>query len=762
MVDRAIAKAVRQHPPQWRLSLDTCLLAIICLCGLVAAPAGAQVAVQNSGAEMDAPAPDQEADQDRQNDDALLKPLTRDDDFGVEWPDFEAPVLNGDNPVAPDGAQQPADPASPTADAETDIAEDADASEDSKAIASEIAETINQAETEEIITADDAQIELGSLDRKFGNFRLVLSYIDDTLSAADQESLAERFDTLSALEQADADSSNIAQLRRRAQKDRDVLEQLLRVYGHYDGFVTQSVDAEDNNPDNLVIVFTIQAGAQYNLGDIDLGNLENTGADYPFFRQSFGLDSGDPINSYTIIEERDDLANMLAENGYTFATLDPPDLLIDHAENTGDLSLPVEPGSKYIFGDIRVGDDALLDADHLALIARFESGQVYRRSRVEDLRRAILATGLVSSVSIEPVASQSPVAKNDQQKTGPTPEPADAKVDLAVDIVPAPLRTIAGEIGFGTGEGLRVAASWEHRNLFPPEGLLRFRGIVGTQEQLLGTTFRRNNFRERDQILIVNALAANVQRDAFDARTLLFSASLQRQTNLIFQKKWTWSVGTEFVLTDESDIVGAIDPDGRRTFAIAALPLTLAYDDSNDLLNPTTGFRLAGLVSPELSFQSGTFTYARTQIDGSFYQPVSDTVVMAGRVRFASIIGADALDIAPSRRFYSGGGGSVRGFGFQDVGPRDVNGDPTGGRSLAEFSIEARIRIGDFGVVPFVDAGNVYNESLPTFEGLRYGVGIGLRYYSSFGPLRLDIGTPINPRDGDSRIGVYVSLGQAF
>jgi translocation and assembly module TamA len=135
-------------------------------------------------------------------------------------------------------------------------------------------------------------------------------------------------------------------------------------------------------------------------------------------------------------------------------------------------------------------------------------------------------------------------------------------------------------------------------------------------------------------------------------------------------------------------------------------------------------------------------------------------------VRLGSIPGTALTRIAPSRRFYSGGGGSVRGFGYQAIGPRDTLGDPTGGRSVAEFALEARVRLGLFGgafsVVPFLDGGNVYGATLPKFSGLRFGAGLGVRYHTSFGPIRVDLGTPINPRAGDPRITVAVSLGQAF
>ena len=141
-------------------------------------------------------------------------------------------------------------------------------------------------------------------------------------------------------------------------------------------------------------------------------------------------------------------------------------------------------------------------------------------------------------------------------------------------------------------------------------------------------------------------------------------------------------------------------------------------------------------------------------------------VVLAGRIRFGTILGASSFDIAPSRRFYAGGGGSVRGYGFEQLGPKDVDGDPIGGRGLAEFSIESRIRLkqfgGNIGVVPFFDGGSLTTKAMPGAGKWRYAAGLGVRYYSSFGPIRLDVGIPLNRQKGDGPFALTVSLGQAF
>ncbi|MFN3451068.1 MAG: BamA/TamA family outer membrane protein, partial [Sphingorhabdus sp.] len=154
----------------------------------------------------------------------------------------------------------------------------------------------------------------------------------------------------------------------------------------------------------------------------------------------------------------------------------------------------------------------------------------------------------------------------------------------------------------------------------------------------------------------------------------------------------------------------------RRIYYVAALPGQLGFDRSNDLLDPTKGYRVNLRLSPEASLGTGKQIYARVILDGSYYYPVKDNIVLAARARVGTISGISRDDLAPSRRFYGGGGGSVRGFGYQRLGPQDPNNDPVGGRSMNEFALEGRYRFGNYGVVGFVDAGQVYESSIPKFN----------------------------------------------
>ena len=590
--------------------------------------------------------------------------------------------------------------------------------------------------------------------------RLTLVIPADSVAFPERVELESRFRELSALELLDGgESDNIAQIAVRARNDKLLLDRLMRINGYYDAQVTQTVGGIEPGREavarEVTVRFDIKPGARYRFGAIALGELASTGPDYPVLREAFEIKSGDPLYSDVIVQERVDLDVALGENGFAFAKLGEPDLVVDHQTEAGDLSLPLTPGGKYRIGEVVSDDPRFLSGKHLESIARFERGDIYKRSEIDDLRRAILATGLVSSASVKPREIAAPVAG----------EPGTVALD--VSLARAPLRTIAGGAGYDSGDGFRVEASWEHRNFFPPEGMLRVRAVAGTKEQLAGVTFRRNNFRARDQVLTFDLYAGNVSRDAYAARTIAFSGNFEKLSTLIFQKPFTWGAGFEALLSDEREatVVGA--PTVRRTYKIAALPLRAAFDGSDNLLDPKRGLRAALRVSPEVSWQAGnSSTYARIQADASYYLPVGASVVLAARARLGSIPGTALGNIAPSRRFYAGGGGSVRGFGYQQIGPRDVLGEPSGGRALSEFSLEARIQTGLMGgalaLVPFIDAGAVDPTVTPRLRDLRLGAGLGLRYQTGFGPIRIDVGTPLDRRPGESVIGVYVALGQAF
>lgn len=557
-----------------------------------------------------------------------------------------------------------------------------------------------------------------------------------------------QFDALSTLRGNGRKSESMAQVGIRADEDVKLLEKLLRADGFFDARVDAAVTPVPADATRLKVVLTATPGERYRLTSITL-----TGpATVPprLARSALKLDPGAAIVANDIESAEANIKLRLPEQGYPFVTLGPRDIVLDDVTHGGSYALPVVPGVRSRFAGIRFDGDPVLPGPHVAVIARFNPGDLYDNRRVDDLRRALVATSLYSSVSIEPV----PTDAGGTDVTAP--------VDLLVKGGRGPKRTLSGSAGYATGEGVKLQGSYIDRNRFPPEGALGYDVIAGNELQSLAATFRRSNAGQRDRSFQASLTAANQNYAAYNAKTVTLAASLARLSTPIWQKRWTWSAGVELDASREHDFDTTRSTSNARLYGIAAVPLQLGFDSSDNLLDPTRGFRVTVRNSPELSYQSSIFGYDRSQIEATVYRSVASNIVLAGRIRTAEIVGASTAQIAPTRRVYAGGGGSVRGFGYQQLGPKDTMNAPIGGRSSVEFGAEVRYRFGNFGIVPFLDGGQVYDASLPKLTGLRYGAGIGVRFYTNFGPLRFDIATPIARKPGESRVAIYISIGQAF
>ncbi len=560
--------------------------------------------------------------------------------------------------------------------------------------------------------------------------------------------ITNRFRELSSLSVNGGTADSRSAINARARMDQQLLTDILASEGFYDGKVNLSSKRSETGDRPIEITFRVRPEQRYRLGTIAFDAPVEISES--IIRPNFPPKTGDPIVADEIVAAEAQISLALPQNGYPFAQVGQRDILLDEAQATGDYSLPVATGAKSYFGKVLTEGNPVFSSDHVAILRRFKTGELYDARMVDDLREALVATGLLSTVSIEPVAST---------ETAPD---GTAYADLLVRQEAGPARTIAASAGYETSRGFRAEGSWTHRNLFPPEGSLSASGILGTQEQALGVIFNRSNAGKRDRTIGLSLSALHKNYDAFSAYTGRLAGTLSYQSTPIWQKKLTYSVGLELLATYESLFEIARMARDRKLFYVAALPTELGFDRSDDLLNPSRGFRLNLRLSPETSLGQGSRFYLRGMLDGSIYQPIGESLVIAARGRVGSIMGTTRDSLPPSRRYFGGGGGSVRGFGYQQLGPNDIEGNPVGGRSLNEAAAEVRYRFGNFGAVAFVDAGQVYQESTPQFDDWRFGVGVGGRFYTNFGPMRIDVATPVNRRKGESRFAFYVSLGQAF
>ncbi|WP_188873735.1 autotransporter assembly complex protein TamA [Iodidimonas muriae] len=533
-------------------------------------------------------------------------------------------------------------------------------------------------------------------------------------------------------------------LRARLERDLKTFEKALRSEGYYNASISHQIDSSQSP---VAITMRIFTGKQYKIDLVDLafpGVLpEETVVEA--LKAAMTLAPGDPARAEDIVLAETAILATLPRLGYPLARTATRHVVIDHDTDSARITYRFDTGPAMRFGDVRFDGLETIKEGYLRRLVPWESGAPYDQAQVETFRRTLISSRLFGSVRIQ---FSDPLADLRTHTEPIAPE-------MKITVIETDQRTISLGAGFSTSEGFGGDATWEHRNFFGASERLTLTARIAEIEQSLVADIRKPNFLRRDQYLTGRVGAIREDTDAFDSLELNIRAGLDRAIG----RYWQFGVATDLSFTDVEE------NDERRTFLLAALPLSATFDNRDSVLDPTYGLYARLAIAPHLAEQSGFFSFYKTAFDASSYLPLDKDkdILLAARVAVGSIIGAENERLPANRRFFSGGGGSVRGFGFQDVGPLAEDGQPLGGRSLFEASFEARFRIGeDFGVVPFIDVGEVTESTTPRFGDLRWGAGLGFRYYTSFAPIRVDIATPINRRPGDNRIQFYISLGQSF
>jgi translocation and assembly module TamA len=538
-------------------------------------------------------------------------------------------------------------------------------------------------------------------------------------------------------------------LGRRADADLDRFRAALRSEGFYDAIVDAEIDV-DVVPAKVLI--RVEEGARYKVTTVAIaGPNEQPLPDGTPTPDALGLAIGSDARAPAVVDAEGRILPRLAEKGYAYARLLDRKLIVDHAKQGMDVTYVVDPGPKVTFGDVTF--NGLDEVSQRAARRRlpWREGDAYHPTAMEEGRQALADLGVFSSVRLRLA----------DQPSG------DQKAPVLVDLAEREMNYVGFGADYGTEDGFGANAYWGDRNLMGNAEKLRVdasvagisrRGETSASDfdYRLAGTFQQPDFLSRRQSLNLSAEALSERPDAYRRQALVLTGAVERKLG----KGLKASLG----MTAEQSKIEESQQTTRNT--LVGIPAAITWDRSNDLLNPTKGFRLSGAVTPYLAAfgDSNSFTVAR--VGGSAYFDFKDDGWYVGALRgvYGAVIGGGLLDVPADKRFFAGGGGSIRGYGYQEVGPRDDKGEPLGGVSLLEMSAEMRVKVTeDIAVVPFVDAGNVYTTEYPKLgQGLRYAAGIGGRYYTVIGPIRLDVAVPLNKRDGDKAFQFYISIGQAF
>ena len=539
----------------------------------------------------------------------------------------------------------------------------------------------------------------------------------------------------------------------KARSEREQLVAALYGEARYDGVVTVEIqgkdidalppDAEFTGPQPIPVTVTIDPGQRFTLGNIQL-----KGDAAGLMSADYGLITGGDASSGAILKAEALIVRALKDEGRPLAKVTDREVVADHKSLTADVTLTVAAGPIAGYGDTSVDGTEAVDRDFTRYMTGLKPGEQYSPDEIDEARDRLLGLEVFNSVTVKEADKLDP----------------QGNIPINVEVSERKFRYFGLGATASNTDGLGFEGYWGHRNLFGHAEKLKFDGSIsgiGAQDisklnYNAGVMFEKPGVVGPASKFYANLKTVFEHPDAYDR------FSVRGETGLSYElsKYQTVSAG---VALEYSKIEDNLDPDPQK-YLIASLPLQYVWDNRDDKLNPTKGFRFLGYAEPSYDLLGGA-VFLKLKGEGSVYQTLDDAgrFVAAGRLAMGSILGASLQEVPADRRFYAGGGGSVRGYAYQGIGPKDSDDDPIGGLSWFETSAELRYQVTDsIGIVPFVDAGTVSVKQFPDFSDVKVGAGVGLRYITPFGPLRIDAAVPLNPDRGDPSFGIYAGIGQAF
>jgi translocation and assembly module TamA len=561
-----------------------------------------------------------------------------------------------------------------------------------------------------------------------------------TIEGVEDRELRDLLDEVSETRRLiDRPPPSLTRLRRRAEDDRARLQRALRSRGYYGATLEIAIDA-DAEPAR--VVFRVDPGPVYRLRAV---SVEVTPPDTDLALPSLaemGIAPGDTAVAQTILDAEMTLVQRAEARGYALARAGERRAVVDHDADAMDLTLRLDTGPLVRFGSITVAGVDEVERDFVEKRLPWRPGEVITSERLAEGQRALRDTGLFATVLTE---------------IGETPD-HQGRVPVAVKVTERKHRSIEVGVRYRTDEGPGGDVAWENRNLFGHGEQFKVQLDGSMIGAFLAANLRKPDVWIRDLALLGQARLAYEDTDAYKSLSAATQVGLERR----FREGMTLAGGVAF----RASRVEEAHTGREDTFGLMSLPATFNWDRSDDRLDPTAGGRLTLTNEPFVDVFGNDLAFNKSRLEYTHYVQVlaAPRVVLAGRTAVGTLVGASRADVPADLRFYAGGGGSVRGFAFQKAGELDDRNDPIGGRSLFEASGEVRVRVTEsIGVVAFVDAGAAFTSPYPDFDDeLRIGAGPGLRYFSPIGPLRLDVGFPVNPRDSDDAFQLYISVGQAF
>ncbi|MDX2464759.1 MAG: autotransporter assembly complex family protein [Porticoccus sp.] len=514
-----------------------------------------------------------------------------------------------------------------------------------------------------------------------------------------------------------------------ARYESQLLNERLRAEGYYAGEIR-------SNLQNDRIVYWINPGPLYHIKQFV---LELPSAIAQPASNALGIREGDPLRSQAVLNAKKALTDYIALN-FCFYRIDVDyRVIVFHTTHSAQVILHVEDSQTVTLGNIAFTGLQSLDESYLQERLPIKQGDCFKRNRIDTAHLSLMQSNLLARADFH------------------IGEPINGSVPISIDVVERLHRTVSTGAGFQSDEGFGLSAGWEHRNFMGRAQKVSVDAYLAQNLQTVSSSLTVPHFRRNHQSITFYTELEHEDTDAFESKLATVGIEVSRA----LEHHLRGTIGTEL---EFSEVKEDLQTD---TFALFSVPLTLEYDKRNDPLDPRHGWVASGQVRPYWDTYDTNTQFIKSTLAASAYLSFENWTwqpTFAIRGALGTISGIERDQVPATVRYYVGGGGSVRGYPFQSLGPLTDN-DPDGGLSFNEVSLETRLRWGNhWGGVVFLDGGYAYEDAWPELgQNLRWGAGFGVRYYTSFAPIRFDIGVPLNKRDEvDDDFQLYISIGQAF
>ncbi len=537
--------------------------------------------------------------------------------------------------------------------------------------------------------------------------------------------------------------------RRLAQRATGLARTVLNANAHFDPVIESRIDV--GPPPRPVL--EIAPGPAFTIAGlrIDFADPAPPEGVRLAVERALDLARGDIAIPSRVIDQEALIIGALRRAGYPDADTLGRETVGNREAGTVDIRYSIRSGPPVLLGEVVFETDGRVRDSFLTRFISFPPGTPYAPGELDRLRDRLGRDRLFGSVQVALSDTPSRIA------------PSGAEVrNVHVRLRSRPRNRVAAGVSFATDEGLGLRLEHERRDLSKRADSLRTELAVADLRRELALTWDRPHEFGFGRDLELSVIASDETTDAFDSQRLALLAQVDHTVS--DRLSFTYGISGESLRETLLVETRALRPLTRSVQSLKLLG-GVRIDRADDPLDARRGWRAETTVEPSIA--QGDVDTQLLRLGGQVraYRPigVDERVVAAVRMRLGTVLGGSFIDIPSEQRFFGGGGGSVRGYEYQSIGPATPDGRPVGGQSVLEVSAELRYRLGEkLGLVAFIDGGEVSASTSPSIDAMRFGAGFGVRYDTVAGPIRLDIATPLDPRESDDALQIYLSIGQAF